>query len=216
MTQINAACLSTARTSGANADNLLFAEQILPEINGGLAGVPALSRSADEPLIAAVFDGTAADGARSAHYAAKAFHSTLEPLASGGAPGLLLDEIGKRLAAAGAPAVSAAAISLRNGHLLLADTGFCRAYLYRGNAMYLLSRSTAPSDRAHTAGGVMHSGDRLLLCTDGLYEAMSEAEILRILSSDGSPAAVLTRLEQRAREKGAADSITAILLCAEG
>lgn len=53
-------------------------------------------------------------------------------------------------------------------------------------------------------------GDALLLCSDGLYEAVSTAAIARELSRP-SRGAVLTLLE-RALENGAADNVTAIVV----
>ena len=56
------------------------------------------------------------------------------------------------------------------------------------------------------------SGDRLLLCSDGLYNEVSEPELLDLLSADDPPDDVAARLIERANERGGRDNITALVL----
>ena len=54
-------------------------------------------------------------------------------------------------------------------------------------------------------------GDRLLLCTDGLWEPVSDAEIARLLGS-GTPQAAANALVNRAVAAGGADDTTALVV----
>ena len=53
-------------------------------------------------------------------------------------------------------------------------------------------------------------GDRYMLCTDGLSGVVSSDEILAILS-DGDPTGAVTRLVDRALERGAPDNVTVVV-----
>lgn len=55
------------------------------------------------------------------------------------------------------------------------------------------------------------SGARLLLCTDGLTNMVSDSEILDALSSDAEPAAASRRLVEKANAAGGADNVTALV-----
>jgi protein phosphatase len=54
------------------------------------------------------------------------------------------------------------------------------------------------------------TGDRVLLCSDGLWEALSENEISVVLQSDGSMRQIASVLVDRANAAGGADNITAV------
>lgn len=54
-------------------------------------------------------------------------------------------------------------------------------------------------------------GDRVLLCTDGLTDKLSDREIAATLDSVEEPQQVTQRLVERARERGSADDLTMIL-----
>jgi protein phosphatase len=54
-------------------------------------------------------------------------------------------------------------------------------------------------------------GDRILLCSDGLWEALSQDEIQMILTSDGTMRQLATQLVDRAKDAGGFDNITVIL-----
>jgi protein phosphatase len=55
-------------------------------------------------------------------------------------------------------------------------------------------------------------GDRLLLCSDGLTDMLSDKTIKTILSEIQSPQQAVRRLVDRANEAGGHDNITAILI----
>jgi PPM family protein phosphatase len=56
------------------------------------------------------------------------------------------------------------------------------------------------------------SGDRLLLCSDGLTDLITEDEILDILSSEESPAEICECLVDAALSQGGRDNITVLIL----
>ncbi len=57
-----------------------------------------------------------------------------------------------------------------------------------------------------------HSGDRLLLCSDGLFNELSGGEITDVLNTVDDPEAAATRLVTAAKEHGGSDNITALVL----
>jgi len=59
------------------------------------------------------------------------------------------------------------------------------------------------------------AGDRLLLCSDGLYNMVSDEQIGRLVSRHPAPADAVRELIQAANEAGGQDNITAIVIAAE-
>jgi serine/threonine protein phosphatase PrpC len=57
----------------------------------------------------------------------------------------------------------------------------------------------------------LQNGDRVLLCSDGLWEALSDEEICTILDWEGSMRQRATQLVDRANEAGGHDNITVVL-----
>ena len=55
-------------------------------------------------------------------------------------------------------------------------------------------------------------GDRILLCSDGLYGMVPERDIARILRSSRSPEKVCRRLIDRANKNGGRDNISAVYI----
>ncbi|MFL6451896.1 MAG: PP2C family protein-serine/threonine phosphatase [Bryobacteraceae bacterium] len=55
-------------------------------------------------------------------------------------------------------------------------------------------------------------GDKLLLCTDGLYGVIDEAAIRSMLASDNNVVATVEDLVFAARKRGAPDNVSAVLL----
>jgi protein phosphatase len=55
------------------------------------------------------------------------------------------------------------------------------------------------------------AGDRLLLCSDGLTEMVSEGEILGILKDEEDPEAACEHLVARANERGGKDNVTVVV-----
>ena len=57
----------------------------------------------------------------------------------------------------------------------------------------------------------LEADDKLLLCTDGLYDMISDEELTRVLSTDDDAEAACRKLIELANEAGGADNITAIV-----
>lgn len=55
-------------------------------------------------------------------------------------------------------------------------------------------------------------GDRILLCSDGLYGMVRENEIIRMMRSSQSPQRVCQKLVDRANENGGRDNISAVYI----
>jgi serine/threonine protein phosphatase PrpC len=70
-----------------------------------------------------------------------------------------------------------------------------------------VSRRFAPTARVHTLG----DGDRVLICSDGLWESIGDEQIASVLSSDGSMRQIATVLADRAIAAGGPDNLTAIV-----
>jgi hypothetical protein len=58
----------------------------------------------------------------------------------------------------------------------------------------------------------LYSGDRFLLCSDGVYEYFDEAEIAELLSNSVSPARAANRLIELAVDRGGHDNATAVVV----
>lgn len=58
----------------------------------------------------------------------------------------------------------------------------------------------------------VHPGDRILLCSDGLYGMIPEREISRLMRSSKSPAAICRRLIDTANNNGGRDNIAAVYI----
>ena len=57
----------------------------------------------------------------------------------------------------------------------------------------------------------LEPGDIVLLCTDGVSDALSADDIARHLSSRASAESICNRLTAKARDVGAGDDVTAIV-----
>jgi protein phosphatase len=71
-----------------------------------------------------------------------------------------------------------------------------------------LGTGTARADASHH---LLRDGDRLLLCSDGLNEMLSDAQIAAVLATIGSPAAACHHLVQQAVDTGGRDNVTAVV-----
>jgi len=63
----------------------------------------------------------------------------------------------------------------------------------------------------HVREVAVQPGDRLLLCSDGLHEPLSNERLARILG-EGDVEAVATRLVKEALERGTSDNVTALVV----
>ncbi len=79
---------------------------------------------------------------------------------------------------------------------------------------YVLTRAigVAPEVEADYAGLSCKPGDRLLLCTDGLYKALPIADMDEILISESDPQGSAERLVKSAVDRGAEDNVTAVVV----
>ncbi len=59
---------------------------------------------------------------------------------------------------------------------------------------------------------VLHEGDRLMLCTDGLTCSVDDPTIARILGEDGEPQQAAEQLDALARQFGSRDNITVVVV----
>lgn len=59
---------------------------------------------------------------------------------------------------------------------------------------------------------ILESGDRLLLCTDGLTGMLFDKEISNVLVEEGNPKEALKKLIAKANEAGGYDNITGVLI----
>jgi protein phosphatase len=70
----------------------------------------------------------------------------------------------------------------------------------------------APDVEPHVSQAVPARGDRLLLCSDGLFNELDEDEIAAVLSTVTEPNAAAEQLVLAAKEHGGSDNITAVVL----
>lgn len=77
----------------------------------------------------------------------------------------------------------------------------------------VLTRALGASDPAATFSElVLEPGDRLLLCSDGLTDALDEDEWLQLLSGSDSVQAGVEALIEASLERGAKDNVSVVLL----
>ena len=78
----------------------------------------------------------------------------------------------------------------------------------------LITRALGPEEDALSDSYLLHmeAGDYLLLCTDGLVETATDQEMEAAVLRGGDPNSCLDRLLCLAKERGAADNVTAVLL----
>ena len=57
----------------------------------------------------------------------------------------------------------------------------------------------------------LQDGDRVLLCSDGLWEMLSDQEIANVIGADGSMRQIAMQLVDRANDAGGADNISVVL-----
>lgn len=68
-----------------------------------------------------------------------------------------------------------------------------------------------PGVKADIVRAALESGDRLLLCTDGLTDMLTNSEIAAALAEHAQPEAACGRLVALANERGGRDNITAVI-----
>ena len=110
---------------------------------------------------------------------------------------------------------------VRAGQAFLCHAGDSRAYLYRDGALTQLTHDHSYVQELVDCGlepectvARVQPGDVLLLCSDGLTNAIPRAELEQLMAK-GSFYDLPDRLIDTANEKGGADNITALLLGVE-
>jgi PPM family protein phosphatase len=58
----------------------------------------------------------------------------------------------------------------------------------------------------------VHAGDRLLLCSDGLTQMVTNEAIATVLRAESDPAAACKTLAAQANDAGGRDNITAVIV----
>jgi serine/threonine protein phosphatase PrpC len=113
--------------------------------------------------------------------------------------------------------------------VVIGHAGDSRAYLLRGGELTALTRdhTSAPHLLTRNLGreyGVnpdlvevsLTPGDRLLLCSDGLYGGAPKAAIQRVLGASDPPERVAHRLVERVLEGEASDNVSAVVIAVDG
>jgi serine/threonine protein phosphatase PrpC len=74
------------------------------------------------------------------------------------------------------------------------------------------SLGNAEETRVATFAVPLYDGDRIVLCTDGVYEYTDESELAQVVTNSTSPARAVNRLIECALERGGRDNCTAIIV----
>jgi protein phosphatase len=100
----------------------------------------------------------------------------------------------------------------------LVDEGVMTEAEARARHAKTLLWALGAADRPHVdlLEAPLRSGDRLLLCTDGLSDALSAEEIRAILGTEPDPRRACHRLVDAALAAGAEDDVTAIVVRFDG
>ncbi len=120
--------------------------------------------------------------------------------------------------------VAAVAAVVRGDELLVGSVGDCKAYLVRDGHPYTLTE--APAQPVHlgrgapprpviTEGVPLGPGDRIVLCSDGLYQLVEDSQIGSIAGAH-EPQEAADRLIAAANARGGWDNITALVLAPQG
>ncbi len=103
-------------------------------------------------------------------------------------------------------------------HSLVEDM-IAQGKLTRGSTLYYQKKNVitravgvAPAVTADFFEVDVHSGDKVLLCTDGLSNLVSDSEILDTLSRAGTGQEAAARLLQMANAGGGPDNISAVII----
>ena len=117
---------------------------------------------------------------------------------------------------------------VRSGRVYLCHAGDSRAYLYRDGQLAQLTHDHSYVQELVDCGTItvdyrmepefataqLHSGDILLLCSDGLTNAVPKEQLEQLLRT-GKFYDLPDLLIRTANENGGPDNITALLLCVE-
>jgi len=102
---------------------------------------------------------------------------------------------------------------------MLVDQGLMAAEeAERSSRKNILLQAMGTTDDVRAAIGQvqLRRGDRLLLCSDGISNAISHDELLEVLSVHGRPQSACAHLVQLANDRGGADNLTAMVALFDG
>ena len=85
------------------------------------------------------------------------------------------------------------------------------ARVHRGQSVVTRTLGASTPSRAYLRRVERRSGDRLLLCTDGLTAVLDDGEIARVLGRFGHPAACCREIVASAKDHGGPDNITVLV-----
>ncbi|ACY19309.1 protein phosphatase 2C domain-containing protein [Haliangium ochraceum] len=111
------------------------------------------------------------------------------------------------------------AMQLSEDHTLLArlhasgvDPAVAESHSVRWRGVLTNALGIADGTRVATFIISLYSGDKILLCSDGVTEYVSEGEIAQVLGSAPSPNRAAQSLVDMANERGGADNSTAVVI----
>ena len=102
--------------------------------------------------------------------------------------------------------------------ILAREPGLDEAYLSRHPMRHVLTNVIGAREtiEVQVRERTLAPGERLLLCSDGLYRELGDARIASILSEQSPVASVAEKLIETALRGAAADNITALLIGCDG
>ncbi|HRC55379.1 MAG TPA: protein phosphatase 2C domain-containing protein [Kofleriaceae bacterium] len=152
--------------------------------------------------------------------------------------------VGKRDAGLRGMGTTLTAAAVAGSRLVVATVGDSRAYVLRGDRLVQVSRDQSlasalaaaghPADLFEASGAILQAlgvtpdcdpslsvidlrrGDRVLLCSDGLYNLLGEGAIGTILGDQRGPSDAVRLLVEGARAAGGSDNISALVLEVDG
>jgi serine/threonine protein phosphatase PrpC len=86
-----------------------------------------------------------------------------------------------------------------------------RSHRYK-NVLYRYLGSKEGAEGAYTSESTPQSGDRYLICTDGVTDGLDDADLKTILAQDADPQVIADALVLAAQKGGSRDNITCIVL----
>jgi len=105
-------------------------------------------------------------------------------------------------------------LQLTRDHRLMAEIGASDEEERRSPLAHVLTRALGPHSEIEVDTGRVHlqDGDRLLVCSDGLYSELTDEGIVSLLHASGGPGAACRSLVGTANRMGGRDNITAVVV----
>lgn len=237
-----------------NEDNFLLMDQINELCENHYKISTVEQKEVKKWLLAGIFDGISSTemAEMASRKAAAAFckaSTALQSIRSNGQAERLLRgtfyEVNEQIAKARRGGTTATVFCANQQFFKVFQLGDSRAYLFRNDQLYQLTRDQTLAQLKVDAGLYntygqdiyreshiltdyigrdrggypvesdwipIQSGDRVLLCSDGLYELCSDAQMVDILQENLSTEKQVEKMVAVARENGGADNITCMVL----